>query len=223
MQDSELITPAYRKRSAETRKKISEARKGMVFTAEHKAHLSAAKLGTHLSEEHKEAISNGNQGNENCRAAGRAHKGIPLTAEHKENISKAAKGNPNYKREPSPYRVERTREANIKPGSAFRQLFQKYKSGAKARDLSWELTEDQFRKLTSSSCFYTGREPTQVSKALSGEVYFYNGVDRLDSSKGYFWENCVPCCKEANIAKMGLSVTVFLELVSEIYKHKNGE
>lgn len=29
-----------------------------------------------------------------------------------------------------------------------------------------------------------------------------NGLDRIDSSKGHTKENCVPCCKECNQAKM---------------------
>lgn len=29
-----------------------------------------------------------------------------------------------------------------------------------------------------------------------------NGLDRMDSSKGHTKENCVPCCRECNQAKM---------------------
>ena len=36
------------------------------------------------------------------------------------------------------------------------------KLGAKRRNLPWELTEEQFRTLTISPCYYTGREPSNV-------------------------------------------------------------
>lgn len=101
-------------------------------------------------------------------------------------------------------------------GSAFRQLLGRYKASARQRDLPWALTGEQFRTLTSSPCFYTGRLPSAVIVSLGGDRYQYNGVDRLDSRVGYTIANCVPCCAAANIAKNTLSFDEFSALIKEI-------
>ncbi len=116
--------------------------------------------------------------------------------------------------------------SNCKEGSAFRKLLCHYKAAARHRNLPWELTDEQFRLLTSSPCFYTGSKPSTVSKADSGEIYLYNGIDRLDSKLGYTWENCVPCCGEVNLLKRGLPYDRFVGLctaVSDYLKLKRGE
>ena len=127
-------------------------------------------------------------------------------------------------------RTEKIILSKIVPDAGFRGLFQSYKLGAKRRGIPWELTEEQFRKLTSSPCYYTGREPASVfisSNAHtrrrkhglppnSGNTYCYNGIDRIDSSKGYTLDNCVPACKAANLAKQSLSHDEFIALCKEI-------
>ena len=69
---------------------------------------------------------------------------------------------------------EKWKERSTKEGTAFRLCLSKYTQNAKNKNRDWELTEEQFRELTSSPCYYTGREPSTVSKARSGEVYMYN-------------------------------------------------
>ena len=124
--------------------------------------------------------------------------------------------------------------ASVKvPDPGFRGLLQCYQIHAKERNLEWCLTDEQFRVLTSSPCYYTGRVPSQefISShshyrrrkyALppnSGGVYVYNGVDRLDSAVGYTLENCVPACKDANLAKQSLSEAEFIQLCKEVAQH----
>lgn len=46
--------------------------------------------------------------------------------------------------------------------------------------------------------------------------YWYNGVDRVDNTKGYTLENCVTCCAEANYAKRALSYADFIKLCEDI-------
>ena len=110
-----------------------------------------------------------------------------------------------------------------RPGTAFRRCLDQYKANARHRGLSWELTEEQFRSLTQSPCYYTGEKPSNVKKVRSGEEYVYNGIDRLDNSKGYVIENCVPCCFEINAMKSDMTVQHFVSLcakVSERIKHE---
>jgi hypothetical protein len=120
------------------------------------------------------------------------------------------------------YREEKTsyerRENLSKEGTAFRRLLSVYKNSAKRRCIPWKLTEERFRNLTQSPCYYTNIEPASVIRSKFGEEYIYNGIDRLDSSKGYTDENCVPCCTEVNMMKRDLTREQFIELCKLIAK-----
>lgn len=107
---------------------------------------------------------------------------------------------------------------SIKKGAAFRLCLSKYKCNARNKGRAWELTDEQFRDLTSSPCHYTGKLPCTESKAKSGEVYMYNGIDRVDSRVGYTMTNCVPCCEAVNRMKMDLPKEEFIVLCREIAK-----
>jgi len=93
--------------------------------------------------------------------------------------------------------------------AAMNHLFSRYKRGAIDRGLSFEISTDQFKEITSKPCFYCGSPPRQVSgdgarKNCNG-VYIYNGIDRADNSVGYLFGNCVPCCKDCNSKKNSIS------------------
>lgn len=103
-----------------------------------------------------------------------------------------------------------------KEGTAFRRLFIDYQNGAKRRGVTWELTEEQFKTLTSSPCHYTGIMPSSQSRAKSGEIYWYNGVDRVDNTIGYLWSNCVPCCADINFMKTDLPYDKFVTLCKAV-------
>jgi len=53
-------------------------------------------------------------------------------------------------------------------------------------------------------------------------MQIYNGIDRLDSSKGHVIDNVVPCCKWCNYAKRERSYKDFLDWVVVIYNHSIG-
>jgi hypothetical protein len=102
-----------------------------------------------------------------------------------------------------------------KEGTAFRRCLDQYKANARNRGLSWELTDDQFREITTSPCHYTGEAPSTVKKSRC-EEYVHNGIDRIDNNKGYITENCVPCCAIINQMKADLSLKRFLELCKKV-------
>jgi hypothetical protein len=101
-------------------------------------------------------------------------------------------------------------------GSAAKRLYGWYTQNAKRRGISWDLTFEQFKEITSSKCHYTGRLPSNIIKRAGGDVYAYNGVDRIDNTKGYFLENCVPCCSEVNYAKRVMGYFDFIKLCEDI-------
>jgi hypothetical protein len=97
-------------------------------------------------------------------------------------------------------------------------LFLHYSADAGYRNLDFILTIEEFKNLTSSSCFYCGVEPFNVhecnkyAKVRISEWgnYLYNGVDRLDSNLGYINNNCVPCCVICNRAKSNMPIKDFI-------------
>jgi hypothetical protein len=109
----------------------------------------------------------------------------------------------------------------FKKDSAFRRVLAQYKADAKRRGLSWDLTDDQFKTITSSPCYYTGMLPLREMEVASGEVYLYNGIDRVKSSIGYTQDNCVPCCTEINFMKRNSTKEKFIELCSKVAERFN--
>lgn len=102
--------------------------------------------------------------------------------------------------------------------SSQRALYKNYKSDAKDRKYSFNLTIDDFIELTSGNCNYCGTPPKQVfnMKQLNG-YYVYNGIDRVDNTIGYEIGNCVPCCKRCNQAKNNMGLDEFKVWIDSVY------
>lgn len=100
------------------------------------------------------------------------------------------------------------------------------KSSAKSRGISWNLTREQAFKIFKAPCIYCGASPAQKyhnSSCVKG-VELYNGIDRLNSAKGYEISNCAPCCGDCNTAKMEMSVGQFKEWIERVHANiKNWE
>lgn len=120
------------------------------------------------------------------------------------------------------YSREQTSKANSLPKgkAACNRLMLNYKYNAKNRDYAWELTDDEFRKLTQQDCFYCDTPPSQIfnPKRCNGK-FTYSGIDRIDNSLGYTLNNCVACCKHCNIAKNNRPMSEFEDWIRQIYKH----
>lgn len=94
--------------------------------------------------------------------------------------------------------------------SCFNSLCHSWKDQAKKRSLTWRLTKEQLRELSKGNCFYCGVEPKQVyHNANSNGDYTYNGIDRIDNTKGYTTKNSISCCKVCNRAKSTFSLEDF--------------
>lgn len=78
-----------------------------------------------------------------------------------------------------------------------------------------------FRSLSESPCYYCGLPKSSflVDRSKNSDfTIYYNGLDRIDSSKGYMLDNVVPCCKHCNIAKNTMSQKDFMGWVKRIYE-----
>jgi len=105
--------------------------------------------------------------------------------------------------------------------SVCRWLFRNYKK--QARELPFELTLNEFKKITKEKCYYCDTEPKNKQDMRSSNrngVYIYNGIDRVNNLKGYTKENVVPCCKVCNSMKGKLSQEDFFTQVGKILKNK---
>ena len=85
---------------------------------------------------------------------------------------------------------------------------------AQKRRLLWDLTDIQAKDMMTSECTYCG--------FLNLDL-ITNGIDRLDSSKGYIPDNCVPCCKDCNYLKGSYDPVSFLNKCKQICSHFNAE
>lgn len=104
--------------------------------------------------------------------------------------------------------------------ASFNRLFRIYKDGARKRKIFFDLTKEEFKVLSDQNCFYCRIEPKQLVNAnyLNGD-YIHNGIDRIDSSKGYIIENCVPCCKRCNQAKNDMTQSEFKDWIKRVYNN----
>lgn len=91
---------------------------------------------------------------------------------------------------------------------------------AEKRGLEFALDDDQLDVLFSSECHYCGAAPTNCMKynraGRKPEVFWYNGIDRVDSSKGYTFDNVVSACSICNRAKGALSYEEFMNWIGRI-------
>lgn len=83
-----------------------------------------------------------------------------------------------------------------------------YKQNAKKRGVAFDLSLTQFSSLLKKSCIYCGTDDRI-------------GIDRVDSSLGYFDGNCASCCSDCNYAKREMSSESFLNLVARIHAHQS--
>lgn len=86
------------------------------------------------------------------------------------------------------------------------------KHGAKLRGVFLSLTDETVLRLMDEPCYWCGRMKVNVSsqKDYNGE-FRYNGIDRLDNSKGYVPENVVACCGPCNKTKNILGREEFID------------
>lgn len=107
--------------------------------------------------------------------------------------------------------------------AAFNALLGSYKKAAKRMGRSFRLSRDLFRQLVTSECAYCGDAPTNTfGSGIYNGNFSYNGVDRIDSRKGYTLANVTPACSSCNRMKSNMPHFAFLEHVVRICAHVTG-
>lgn len=80
------------------------------------------------------------------------------------------------------------------------------RSSANKKLIKWKLTAEEEDKLVLSKCYYCGGTNKDS----------INGIDRLDSTGIYEYDNCVPCCKMCNQMKNSIDIETFYNRIEHI-------
>lgn len=103
--------------------------------------------------------------------------------------------------------------------SGLSYLLHNYLTQARKRNINFDLTVDEFRKLTELNCAYCGQEP-ELRRTANKNEFYANGIDRRDSTLGYTTENSISCCKICNKMKMQLSEVQFISHAKRITDYR---
>lgn len=100
----------------------------------------------------------------------------------------------------------------------FNIVYKQYIRHARNYNRIFDLSKEDFRELTQKECFYCGGKPSAVQRSKSKHSEFiYNGIDRIDSKKGYVKNNVKTCCKVCNRMKWDHSLEDFKAHIGKIY------
>lgn len=117
-------------------------------------------------------------------------------------------------------------------GSSISNVHSIYKSHDRRMNRENNIPICHFYELTQLNCFYCNGAPqnkTSVSNPncsdirRNSSIFIYNGIDRIDSSKGHTLDNSVTSCFTCNRMKSNYEISGFIDWVTKIYTnlHKN--
>lgn len=107
----------------------------------------------------------------------------------------------------------------VKGAASKNAILKSYKRQARVRGYIWALTDEDFDRISFSSCFYCGIAPSNEYASGNNGSFVYNGIDRVDNSRGYELDNVVSCCKTCNQAKSAMTQQEFLDWVKRVYAY----
>lgn len=114
---------------------------------------------------------------------------------------------------------------------AVKSVMRRYVGNAKAHNRVFAIGEEEFRSLIKQSCHYCGTEPKAL-KILPGrgliyrredEVFYFNGIDRINTNLGYILDNVVTACSDCNKAKLNKPLPDFITWVMRLDSFLNTE
>lgn len=105
--------------------------------------------------------------------------------------------------------------------STWSYLYAGIKGRQAARTKGFDLSKEQFIELSSTECFYCGEPPKETNGRHDWHPrVLANGLDRIDSSKGYLVGNVVPSCGICNVAKLAMKREDFFAWVIKVARHQ---
>ena len=116
--------------------------------------------------------------------------------EHKEEIN--ARIRKRYQKGTVRRRVK-SKDSRIKYSNRSSSKYSTYKSNAKQRNLSFNLTFGQFMTFWQKPCAYCNNSIETI------------GLDRIDNERGYELDNVMPCCRQCNVSRSDYSQIEFIK------------
>ena len=99
---------------------------------------------------------------------------------------------------------------------------QKCDANPKHRNIEWNLSLEQWVEIVEKDCEICGSKPILKEGKLhkrTGQQVPINGVDRIDSSKGYIIGNVRCSCSKCNYMKHRMDDEEFLNHVNKIWRN----
>lgn len=129
-------------------------------------------------------------------------------------LDKAINGKVSY-----PGRREQNRDKQYRDilNSCINHVYNAYKYGAKHRNISFNLTQDDFKEIIFKPCYYCGDEPRiEYKMKYKNQSIKHSGVDRINPNLGYIKSNIVPCCTMCNISKNDHTLDEWMEWIRRL-------
>ena len=104
-----------------------------------------------------------------------------------------------------------------KPDSCYKVVYRSYKKSASVKNRSFNIRFEDFKKLILSDRCYCGATASNI-RAYKGVSFQYNGIDRIDNTKGYELDNCTSCCSICNRAKGNSTFQEYKDWLEKAYK-----
>jgi 5-methylcytosine-specific restriction endonuclease McrA len=98
-----------------------------------------------------------------------------------------------------------------------------YQRSAAKRGIEWALDREDVDRLVRLPCHYCGDPGSNVQRSTERYIFLCNGIDRVDSTRGYYRDNVVPSCGQCNRCKGSLPQAEFIAWAHRVARrHKNG-
>lgn len=103
-------------------------------------------------------------------------------------------------------------------------MYKRVRERAEDKGIEFNLTIEQWDWLRQQPCWYSGLKPRPqyldaTNPGTPHPTVSANGIDRLDSSKGYTVDNVVPCHSDINYLKLELKHNDFIAACFILIKH----
>lgn len=103
-------------------------------------------------------------------------------------------------------------------GSSLNSLFSTYKRNALNRNYEFNISKEEFINIINKNCHYCDKKPSNIIRSKCNiDDFIYNGIDRIDNTKGYILNNIKSCCGQCNRAKTDMSLNDFKEWIFKVH------